>query len=145
MQQFIIPQFIDVEDKIFGPISVRQFAEMVIGGIILFIEFKVLPFVLFIIIGFVTLMIVILLAFMKVNGQPFHYFLINIIETLRRPNLKVWNKLDYEVQLVPTPKKEKEKAKVRKEEIKKTPIPRSRLKEIALIVETGGVYKEENK
>jgi hypothetical protein len=30
MQQFVVPQFIDVEDKIIGPISVRQFLTLMV-------------------------------------------------------------------------------------------------------------------
>ncbi|KKS92044.1 MAG: hypothetical protein UV69_C0039G0006, partial [Parcubacteria group bacterium GW2011_GWE2_43_12] len=32
MQQFVVPQFIDVEDKIIGPITVRQFIIIMVGG-----------------------------------------------------------------------------------------------------------------
>ena len=34
MQQYNIPQFVDSEDKIFGPITIRQFAVLAIGVVI---------------------------------------------------------------------------------------------------------------
>ena len=47
MQQFVIPQFIDVEDKIIGPITVRQFIIMLAGGGLVFISYKLSDFTLF--------------------------------------------------------------------------------------------------
>ena len=47
MQQFLVPQFIDVEDKIIGPITTRQFVEVLIGVLITFISYKILAFVYF--------------------------------------------------------------------------------------------------
>ena len=40
MQQFVVPQFIEVEDKILGPITVRQFLIMLIAGILIFIVYR---------------------------------------------------------------------------------------------------------
>ena len=34
MEQITVPQFLDVEDKIIGPITVRQFLEMLIAGMV---------------------------------------------------------------------------------------------------------------
>ena len=92
MMQFTVPQFIEVEDKIFGPITVRQFIILLVDGIILAICWKFTDLTLFIILlvilgggGLVT-------AFLKVNGQPFHYFLLNFLQTLQKPTLRVWHK-----------------------------------------------------
>jgi adenosylhomocysteinase len=48
MDQFTVPQFIDVEDKIFGPITTRQFLILLATGLILFIAFKLADIALFI-------------------------------------------------------------------------------------------------
>jgi hypothetical protein len=42
--QFKVPQFIDVEDKLFGPFSFKQFAYMAGGAGLIFILYKLLPF-----------------------------------------------------------------------------------------------------
>src|SRR3989338_7270702 len=89
MEQFVVPQFIDVEDKIFGPITTRQFIILLITGLLLFIIFKLTDIALFI---FLTVLIGglgMVLAFLRINGQPFHYFLLNIAQTLRRPSRRL--------------------------------------------------------
>jgi len=40
MQQFTVPQFIDVEDKILGPITIRQFLILLVGCIVIFISYR---------------------------------------------------------------------------------------------------------
>ena len=40
MQKFIVPQFIDVESKIIGPITTRQFLIMLAGLILGFAAYK---------------------------------------------------------------------------------------------------------
>jgi len=137
----MVPQFIDVEDKIFGPITTRQFIIILVGGTIEFVLFKLLSFVTFIIIGFPLLALTGTLAFFRVNGQPFHFFLLNLVQTMRRPRLKVWDntltagelrELMREVPEKPPPKPPT-----------KEPLSVTKLQELSLIVNTGGVYKPE--
>ena len=89
MQQFIVPQFIDVEDKILGPITTRQFIILLIVGMIVFLSFRFGDLSLFIFSLIFFGLGGLVIAFVKVNGQSFHYFLINIIQTLRRPSRRV--------------------------------------------------------
>ena len=49
MQQFVVPQFIDVEDKVIGPVTVRQFLILLVGGGVLFIAYRLSDFTLFLI------------------------------------------------------------------------------------------------
>lgn len=138
MDQFLVPQFIDVEDKVIGPITVRQFIIMLVTGLLIFITYKLADFSLFVVLGVIQFAVGGTLAFLRVNGQPFHFFLLNFLETARSPRRRVWNKTlpDSELRFyleetlppppVVTPRKPM--------------ISRSRLKEISLIVDTGGVY-----
>lgn len=136
--QFIVPQFIDVEPKILGPITIRQFVLIVIGMIILFLSFRYGD------IGFFLLMVmlvgpaVLLFGFLKVNGAPFHYFLLNLTNSYSKPRLRVWNKnlLDIET-------KELKTTKTAKNIPIKAPLSRSRLAELSLVVDTHGKYKGE--
>lgn len=139
--QYMVPQFIDVEDKIFGPITTRQFIIILVGGTLEFVLFKLMTFWTFTFVGLLLLAMTGTLAFMRVNGQPFHFFLLNLVQTLRRPRLKVWDKslTDGEVRAYvrlvpekpppPPPHKEAPTA--------------TKLQEVSLIVNTGGVYKPE--
>jgi hypothetical protein len=142
MQQFVVPQFIDVEDKIIGPLTVRQFIIMMVGGFFIFIEFRLADLGLFIFEAIVTAFLVALFAFFKVNGMPFHFFLLNFIATLNRPKIRVWQKVITQAEL----KDAMHRAVVvhKKEALPtKPPLYKSRLQELALEVDTGGSYKAE--
>ena len=136
MKQFIVPQFIDVENKILGPLSVRQFLEILATGGIIFIAYELLTFWLFAIVSVFAIIIGGTFAFVKINSQPFHQFALTLIQTLRRPNLKIWRPGEYEKPRKPSKKK--------KEELIVTPkgeVTSSRLTELSLMVDTGGVYE----
>ena len=92
MEQITVPQFLDVEDRIIGPITVRQFIEILVGGLIIFIFYKLFDFSLFVVAGLLVFGLTVLLAFVKINGQPFHNFFLNFITTLKNPKLKIWRK-----------------------------------------------------
>jgi len=143
MQQFVVPQFIGVEDKVIGPITVRQFILMVIGGVFIFIAFKYTDITLFLFLAVVILILVFLFGFFKVNGLAFHNFLLNIMMSFKKPSLRVWNKKlsDEELQIfIHKPIKKKEQLKKAQ---KKKMISMSRLAELSLIVDTKGNYKGE--
>jgi hypothetical protein len=138
-QRFVVPQFIDVEDKILGPLTVRQFLIMLITFVLLAILYRLLVFSYFLGAGLPLLAVGVILAFVKINGLPFHFFLLNLGETLRRPRLRVWDKelsvaeLKMLMSATPPPPPA---AKIRKEALQS-----SKLSELSLIVNTGGVYK----
>lgn len=135
-----MPQFLEIEDTIIGPITIRQFLEMLVGGLLVFIYYKVFDFSLFAFASIITIVLVLVLAFVKINGQPFHFFMLNFVATLKSPKLKVWRK-----QYDP------EDFKAQPEIIRPTmmtytqqrTISSSKLSELALIVDTGGVYHGE--
>jgi hypothetical protein len=139
--RFTIPQFIDIEPKIIGPITPRQFILLVIGGGTIFLCYKIFSFWTFLIITlFFLLPIIILFTFVKVNGRPFHYFVLAVLQTSRRPSLRVWKKeVVFEKEVV-IKKEEKITQPIRI----KPPLPKRKLSELALKVDTGGKYSPEN-
>jgi len=142
MQKYIVPQFIDIENKILGPITVRQFVTIAVGGVLMFISYKLSDFSLFLILSGVIALFIILVGFIKFNGLPFHIFILNIIATYKKPMLRVWLK-QYE-----KPQKESEKDKKKRKETEKVFIPKKsvsseKLSELSLIIDTGGIYKGE--
>ena len=141
MQQFVVPQFIDVEDKVIGPITVRQFIIMLVGAGLIFIAYKLADFALFLLEGITIAMITFVVAFIKVNGRPIHYFLLNFIQTSMRSRLRVWNRTYSDAELKGY---SKEKAPVLPTKIvTKNKVRASRLAELSLIVDTGGIYEGE--
>ncbi|MFH1207169.1 MAG: PrgI family protein [Patescibacteria group bacterium] len=137
MQQFVVPQFLDVEAKIIGPLTVRQFLIFIIGAGMIFIVFKLASFWAAAIEGVLIFALTGTFAFLKINGRPFHYFLLNLTQTLRRPIMKVWNKDGSPNKI----KKEKEPAPPPTRPIKQH-VTASRLSELSLVVDTGGSYRE---
>ncbi len=153
MDQITVPQFIESEDKILGPITVRQFGILFVGGILIFIAYKLFDFAVFIFVGLLILVTFGLLAFFKVNGRPVHYFLFNVGETMQRPSLRVWRR-DVDRSTVSAIKAEQreymrifeeEKQAIADDVVTKKPrASEQRLSEIALLVDTGGAYRPEH-
>lgn len=92
MRQYQVPQFITVEDKVIGPLTVKQ-SLFVGAGILLivfskiyFLDFLFLPFAIFI--GALSGA----LAFLKINEQPFALILKNAVFYILRPRLYLWKK-----------------------------------------------------
>lgn len=141
MNQFVVPQFIDVEDKIIGPITTRQFLIMLGALLIDFVAYKLATFVFFIFLFLIITGFGIILSFAKVNGQSFHYFLLNVFQTFRKPKLRVWyvplimSEIKVFSQSAPPPPP--------KVIINKERPTASKLSDLSLLVNTGGVYKPE--
>ena len=140
MQQFTVPQFIDVEDKIFGPITVRQFVIILTAFMLSAISYKLADFALFLTLTFLFFVVGGIIAFLKINGRPFHYFVLNFIQTLKKPKIRVWNnklsKTDKELRDLPD-NSIKQVAKLQRKPL----YAKSKLAEVSLIVDTGGVYQ----
>jgi len=139
MQNFTVPQFIDVEDKIIGPITARQFIIMLFGFMLMILFYKIFDFSLFIFSSLLVFAITGMFAFFRVNGMAFHFFVLNFIQTLKRPRLRLWNNEYNAMRIV-----EKE-IEDNTENTYLPPPPKvfskSRLSELALIVDTRGAYK----
>ncbi len=69
--RFEVPQFIEVEDKIFGPLTFKQFSYLAGGVGFVVILYTMVGFGLAIALGSPVLVLGIALAFFKVNNRPF--------------------------------------------------------------------------
>ena len=91
--RFQVPQFIDVEDKIFGPLTLKQFIYLAGGGGLSFLLYVLIKSLVF---AFIPIALVMAfsatLAFYKVNNKPF----INVMESAFRyftsKKLYIWKK-----------------------------------------------------
>jgi hypothetical protein len=137
-EKFVVPQFIDNEDKILGPITVRQFLLSLGGTFAIFIEYRVFTLPLFIVFAILTAAFVGVFGFLKINGQPFHLFFVNVLQTFSRPRLRVWHKelADAELRVLAVRPPE---VQVVVAAVKSRP-ESTRLRDLALTVNTGGVY-----
>lgn len=90
--RFEVPQFIEIEDKIFGPFTWRQF--IFLGGGVGFalVLFLTAPFFVFLFVGFPLGALGVLLAFYQINNRPFAVFLESIFNYFRKGRLYLWRK-----------------------------------------------------
>jgi len=140
MQTFTVPQFIDTEDKIIGAITVRQFIILLAGAIVIAIAYKIFSFGLFILVGILCFIVFGGFAFVKINGRPFHFFVLNFVQTMKKPRLRIWNHKNPIKDIVFSDSIGKEVQESRFVPAKVRPAG-SRLKELSLIVDTKGTYK----
>lgn len=138
MNQFLVPQFIDVEPKILGPLTLRQFIIAVIGIVIAVVCYKFSDLTLFILEFIIISIFVVLFAFIKVNGQPFHYFILNIFGVIVGSNIRVWGKDAKVVHAVEMVDIKKDNGAIQKEEMKT-----QKLSELSLLLDTGGAFQAE--
>ncbi len=94
--QFQVPQFIDVEDKIFGPLTFKQFVYLTGGAGISFVLYVALP--LFISFLFILPVIIfsVSLAFYKINRKPFISIVESAVKYSLSNKLYTWKRLEKE-------------------------------------------------
>jgi len=136
MKQFLVPQFSDVEPKILGPLTVKNFIIIIIGILLCVLAWKFADLTLFILEALVIITVTALVGFVKINGRSFHYFLLDLINFSKNGKIRVWNK-DYDkINTIQEEKEEKEEEKKTKDTI-----TGSKLNELSLLLDTGGAYK----
>jgi hypothetical protein len=90
--RFQVPQFIEVEDKIFGPLTLKQFIYLAAGGAGAFLFYNYLPFVAAIFFIIPTVVFALALAFYKVNNKPFISVVESAFKYVIGAKLYLWKK-----------------------------------------------------
>lgn len=90
--QFQVPQFVEVEDKIFGPLTATQFIYLVGGFGFAFAMWLLLPFWLAVITGAPFALLGLGLAFYKVNDRPLIHALESGFQYFFSSKLYIWEK-----------------------------------------------------
>lgn len=123
--RFEVPQFINIEDKLFGSLTFKQFLYLAGGGGICYALYRILPIVIAIplIIGVGGFAVA--LAFLKINGQPF----IQIVEAFLKYQLnsKVYLWKRDNKTLTPT----KQEVMIKKGVTQTSPMTQKSIKELA--------------
>jgi hypothetical protein len=99
--QFKVPQFIDIEDKLFGPLTFRQFIYLTGGAGMCFVAYKTMPLLLAILIIIPVAALSLALAFFQINNRPFIFYMQAAFSYLTGNKLYVWK------QRLQKPEKEK--------------------------------------
>ncbi len=105
--RFQIPQFIEVEDKIFGPLTLKQFIYLAGGAGLSFIVYTLLDSVILAAIPIALIMAFsAALAFYKINGKSFVQILESAFKFYTGTKLYIWKKQnkipDQSKQIVPS-------------------------------------------
>jgi len=90
--RFQVPQYLDIEDKIIGPLTLKQFIYLLVGGGVIFLLYTILKFSVFILVAIPVGFFVILLAFYKIGNQKFIYFVTSFLGFISKPNIYIWKK-----------------------------------------------------
>jgi len=96
--QFQVPQFIETEDKIIGPLTLRQFLYVVGAGGLSFILFFTVEMWLWILLSIFLMAISLSLAFVKIGGRSLIHIGLSAFGFYWRPQAYVWQPEHPEVQ-----------------------------------------------
>lgn len=92
--KYQVPQFIEVEDRIFGPLTLKQFLYVAGGAALTYILWSILPKFIAVIVCLPVAVFFLALAFYKVNDRP----LINTVEYAVKyffgNKLYIWHKAE---------------------------------------------------
>ncbi len=106
--QFKVPQFIDVEDKVVGPLTFKQFAYLAGGGGLVYLSFRFFPTLIALVLAGAFGALAFALAFVKYNEKPFIHTLEAFIRFYAKSRLYLWHKQPPKQQsIVVTEKEEK--------------------------------------
>lgn len=89
--QFQVPQFLDVEDKIIGPFTIKQFLYMGGGLGMGYLAFRFIPY-LGVLLGLGFAALGATLAFYKFNNKPFIFIIESAFNYLSNTRFYVWKK-----------------------------------------------------
>lgn len=138
--RFLVPQFIEVEDQIIGPLTLKQGLYM-LGGIgfcvLLYLRFG---FFITLLLGGPVGALAFLLAFVKIQGRPFSHILASAFFFFTKEKLYLWKKKDKK-----TEQKSKEGEGVNKKqtgEPLRTQFTHSNLKKLAWFLDTSNEFEK---
>lgn len=138
--RFTVPQFIEHEAKIIGPLTFKQFGYVGMAGIICFVLYFAIGqtnFLLFLLLSLASFSAAISLAFLKISGKSLPAIFFNLLRFNLTPKMYIWHKKDQTAAQVY--KKEeygKEKDEEDKDELPLKIAENSRLKKLHTKIET---------
>jgi hypothetical protein len=90
--RYQVPQFIEIEDKIIGPLTIKQFVYVVGGVGMAFIIYTFLYIYIAIPLIAIVIPLSLAMAFYKINNKPFIDFLESAFLFYTKQNLYIWKK-----------------------------------------------------
>ncbi len=130
--QYQVPQFVDLEDRIIGPLTLKQFLYLAFAGALVFVFWFLLNFYVWLIISVPIAAMASAFAFLKINDRPFVYFFLSFVKYFSKPKLYIFSSKSQEAPEELTPKKI-----ISIPQIQEKRLTASKLKELALNLDIG--------
>ena len=89
--QFQVPQFIETEDKIVGPLTLKQFGYVGVAAFFIFVLRYVFSPLLWLLVSGILAAAAVGLAFTKVNGRPLIAFVAAFMDSVWKPKIYVFS------------------------------------------------------
>lgn len=95
--KYQVPQFIEVEDKIFGPFTFKQFIYLIGGAGVCFMAYKLLPMFWAVLVMAPAVAVSCSLAFYRPNNRPFIDTVEAAFNFFMTTKLYIWHKEDKKI------------------------------------------------
>ncbi len=90
--RYEVPQFSEVQTKVIGPFTLKQFFYLAGGGLIFYLLFKLTNLFLTFTIGLAAALLGVAFAFVKINGETLETLLLKFINFAFKPKFYTWQK-----------------------------------------------------
>lgn len=87
-----VPQFIDIEDRIVGPFTLKQFLYLAGGAVLIGIFYSLFALWIVVLFGIPIAGLSMALAFYQINGRPFVYYLSSFLGFGLKQRIYIWKK-----------------------------------------------------
>lgn len=137
MPQYNVPQFVEVEDKILGPLTLKQFLTFLAGGMVVLVLFLLFDLGLFF--WFASIPVAIVTAFValgRINGRPVLSHLVPLFSFVKRPKRRFFKRESSPV-VIKRQEKEEKTDELNPQEVQ------SKLKRLAYVLDQKSIAQEE--
>ncbi len=148
--QFPVPQNVDIEDKLIGPLTLKQFLYLLGGGILEFLFFSVFDMELFILLSIPTIGLAVAMAFVKIYDKPFIDFVLIMLRFTVASRKRIWKRMPGSLTTKSTlgqpviTKSKEEESRLRKT-IAEKHLRMEKLDDLVKILDTVGGLEKNNK
>jgi hypothetical protein len=96
--QFQVPQFIETEDKVVGPLTIRQFIYIAVAAGVCAILYFMLAVWLWVILSIIIMGLAAALAFVKIDGRPFVNVFLSAFNFYWKPQIYLWQSEQHQMK-----------------------------------------------
>ncbi len=128
--QYSVPQFVNIEDRIVGPLTGKQVLYLLIGGATLLVFFTFFDFIFFALVALIVIPTTLIFAFYKPRGQTVATYILVVFNYLTIPHAYIWRREPRVAKF-----KRSQKKRVGNQPMKEN-VSRNRLRELAWVLDT---------